>query len=127
MAKKQFEVYELPEDLTMPLLAAVRLLERSINPAFSFVLRCLNCSQYRVKPVASASGDGSVIGLQCHNPDCLRTIKFLRPLRWDADDLPERLRQQPASALKAPKDKKAKVTPAPEWIEDAFNLVQPDE
>ena len=120
-----FEVYELPEDLTMPLLAAVRLMERTINPAFSFVLRCLNCGEYRVKAVASKKAAKTIIGLQCFNPECKRTIKFVRPLSWDADDFPERLRQQPPSALKEPDKSKAKVVTDPKWIDDAFDIVSP--
>ena len=120
-----FEVYELPEDLTMPLLAAVRLMERTINPAFSFVLRCLNCGEYQIKSVASKKDPKTIIGLQCHNDECKRTIKFARPLRWDADDLPERLRQQPVSALKEPGKEKARVVTDPKWINDAFDIVSP--
>ena len=121
----EFEVYELPEELTVPLLAAIRLMERTINPAFSFVLRCLNCGEYVIKSVKSKKDPSSIIGLQCHNTECKRTIKFARPLRLDADDIPERLRQQPASALKEPGKAKAKVKTDPKWIDDAFDIVSP--
>ncbi len=122
---KDFEVYEMPEELTMPLLAAVRLLERTLNPAFSFVLRCLSCGKYEVGPVASVKDEGSIIGLQCAS--CKRTIKFTRPLRFDADDFPDRLRKQPASALTEPGKGKAKVTMDPKWLNDAFDLVTPED
>lgn len=124
MAKSEsFEVFELPEELTIPLLAAIRLMERAVNPAYQFVLRCGNCGNYIIRPVGSVKGDGKIIGLQCFDQECKRTIKFAKPLDWTADDLPERLRHQPATALTEPGKSKAKVVADPKWIADAFKLV----
>ena len=128
MAKKQeLTVWGLPEELVLPLLAAVRLMERTINPAFDFVLRCNKCGGMEVESVQSVKDDGTTIGIRCKADGCGQVIKFGRKLDKTAPDFPARLLAIPDSALTAPGDDKPRLTPNKKWTQDAFTLVLGDE
>ena len=119
MAKKR--VWLLPEDLVLPMLAAVRLLEKSMNPAFDFVLRCNQCGQMNVQSVASVKDKDVTIGIACNTEGCGEVIKFERKLDRNDSDFPARLQKVPDSALTPPAGKTKKTSP--KWIADAFRIV----
>lgn len=128
MAKKQeLTVWTLPADLVIPFLAAVRLMERTANPAFDFLMRCNSCKQVNVRAVRSVKDPHSIIGYQCQVEECGTTIKFERKLDFRAPDFPARLKDVPESALVEPTNVKPKVTPDPKWIDEAFEIVMHDE
>lgn len=125
--RQKLEVWTLPEDLVLPLLAAVRLMERTINPAFDFIFRCNKCGEMDVKEVKSAKGDGTTIGIRCEADGCGQVIKFGRKLDLNASDFPARLKSSPDSALVPPGEEKSKVTASNKWIQEAFTLVLGDD
>lgn len=123
MKKKKLTVWTLPEELVIPFLAAVRMMERTVNPAFDFLLRCNACKQIMVKPVRSVKDKNSIIGFQCGIEDCGQTIKFGRKMNFKAPDFPTRLYGVPESGLIEPEGIWAKVKPDPNWVDDAFKIL----
>lgn len=112
----EFEVFEMPEDLVQPTVAALRVFERSLNPAFLVVLRCGKCGGYGAQPVASRKKDRAFIGVQCTNDECKRTIKFGRPIDFEEATMPARLKHKPDSALEG------KVKAEKRWTKLVFDI-----
>jgi len=107
------QVYTLNSEWTLTFLAAWRTLEKTINPAMQFLIRCAECKQFSIDVVRSVKDENVVIGLQCQTNNCGVTIKFEKPIDPSADDFPERFRKdRPSSELTAPKGKKAKANKA---------------
>ena len=102
MAKSSdLRIYTLPEVWALPLVAAWRTFEKTINPAFKFVLYCVNCGEANAEIVRSRKAKDAIIGIQCQADDCGQTIKFEVPIDPEAEDFPARLESFPPSALKS--------------------------
>lgn len=122
MSKKKLRVWKLPAELSIPYLAAFRLIERSVNPAFDLILRCNNCGGMNNAVVSSVNRKSKKIGIQCSNKNCGQTLKFEEPIDVEAKGFPDRLRKAPESALVPPKGAK-KTKPDPEWTDEVFGIV----
>ncbi len=100
MAKKNLTVYLLPKRWVIPFLAAYRVMERSLNPAFTFILRCAKCGKMggdKVKYVMSRKNPEAIIGLQCEN--CGQTVKLEGMIDPKSKGFPKRLRKEHPSVL----------------------------
>lgn len=87
----------MPKQWAYPFVSAWRVFERTLNPAFSFIIRCLNCGATKVQFVMSTKNPKALLGLECAS--CLQTIKFEELIDPDAEDFPARLRTHPDSVL----------------------------
>lgn len=125
MAKKKEElhVWTLPEEMVIPLLAAWRLLERGINPAFDFLMRCNKCGKMSAETVRSIKDDTAFIGIRCKTEGCGQVVKFGRQMRIDDPDMPERLKTPPKSVLIPPEGGKPPSVAKEEWVAEAFEFV----
>lgn len=125
-AKPKLRVWTMPGELAIPFLAAVRLMERTVNPAFDFLLRCNHCGGTTVKAVRSVKKAHVLIGFQCQNDDCKEVVKFAEPIDFKSSTFPARLKDQPDSAIIPPASSKTSK-PDTKWIDEAFKLVMEDE
>ena len=126
MAKKKKEdlqVWTLPEEMVIPLLAAWRLLERGINPAFDFLMRCNKCGEMGAESVQSVKNDGSFIGIRCKTEGCGQVVKFGRPMSVEDSDMPERLKTSPKSVLIPPDGGEPVSVASEEWVAETFKFV----
>lgn len=113
MAKKNLKLYTLPEEWSYPLVASWRVFEKTLNPAFFFILRCGNCEEMNSDFVYSVKSNEVAIGIQCQTEGCGQTLKFDGKIDANADDFPERLRApRPSSVLTGPDGKKPKTKKA---------------
>lgn len=99
MAEKR-RVHLLPKSWTLPFTAAWRTFERTLNPAFSFLIKCENCGAVGhpdVTFVASKKNPKAVLGLECTK--CLTTIKFEGTIDGDHREFPKRLKERALSVL----------------------------
>ena len=102
VSKKNLRIWTLPKEWVMNFVAAWRTFERTVNPAFQFLLRCTNCHQVgSAQFVKSVKGEG-LIGLQCQTSNCGQTIKFGRKIGTNDPDFPERFISDPPTVLDSP-------------------------
>lgn len=114
-SKKDLEIWVLPKEMVLPLVAAWRTLEKSINPAINFILQCSKCG----KGTATDGSQGPtfilsvkkkndmpvLIGLQCKTEGCTMVVKFEKPISPADPDFPSKLQKYPATALTDPNGK----------------------
>lgn len=103
------EVHILPEELTLPLFAAWRTLEKCLNPVFSFPLKCSSCQKLSagdgsqgpsfIVSKKKLNGQAVIIGIQCVTEGCKMVVKFERSISPGNEDFPSRLRHYPKSGL----------------------------
>lgn len=106
---KELEVWILPEDMVLPFLAAFRTLEKSVNPVFTFPMKCSKCNKFSdgtgsqgptfVKSKKKKRDFDVVIGIKCETEGCNMVIKFERPISPGDDDFPQRLKAYPKTSL----------------------------
>lgn len=115
----ELEVWTLPEDLVLPLIAAWRVMEKSLNPAFSFPMKCSKCGKLSdanknqgpqfTRSKKERNGFPIIIGIKCQTENCTMVIKFERPISPGDPDFPQRLKRYPASALTDPEGAEGSV------------------
>ncbi len=113
------EVHVMPEEFVLPFIAAWRVLERCLNPIFSFPIRCSKCgrnsdAQHSQGPAFVLSSKKVndkplMIGVQCKTEGCNMVIKFETPISSGDDDFPQRLSGYPDSVLQKPSGTKKAV------------------
>lgn len=113
------EVHVMPEEFILPFIAAWRVLERCINPIFSFPVRCNKCgknseAQHSQGPAFVLSKKTKkdkpvLIGIQCQTENCDMVIKFETPISSGDKDFPQRLAGYPDSVLQGPNGKKKPI------------------
>lgn len=113
------EVHVMPEEFILPFIAAWRVLERCINPVFSFPIRCNKCGRMSdaqrsqgpafVTSSKSKNDKPVLIGIQCTTENCDMVIKFEKPISPGDDDFPQRLSGYPDSVLQKPSGTKKAV------------------
>lgn len=106
MAKDKRTIWTLPTRWGLPFLAAWRTFEKTINPAFVFIIRCANCGasgKDRVRFVKSVKTPSAVIGIECNS--CKQTLKFEDGIDSEAPDFPDRLRGPRADSILEPPNK----------------------
>lgn len=97
---KPKNLFEMSRQWVLPFVASWRTFEKTLNPAFYFVLRCGECGAFGsdfIKTIKSKKKGSAILGLQC--TECQQTLKFEGLADPDADDFPQRLRNTPLSAL----------------------------
>ncbi len=90
-------VHLMPKTWAYPFVSAWRVFERTLNPAFTFVIRCSACGAKKAHFVMSTKTPNALLGLECKS--CLLTIKFEDVIDPDAEDFPVRLLTKPDSVL----------------------------
>jgi hypothetical protein len=93
-------VFTMPKEWCYAFLAAWRTFERSMNPAFYFLIRCGNCGATgspKVQPVKSKKKPTAVLGIQCQQ--CKTALKFEGLIDSKADDFPQRLLNPPRNTV----------------------------
>lgn len=98
---KDRTVYEMPEDWTTNFVAAWRVFERTLNPAFGFLLKCGNCGALgkpEIDFVMSKKNEKAVLGIECSK--CLTTIKFNGTIDPTQQSFPKRLLTKTKSVLR---------------------------
>ncbi len=106
----KLEVHTMPEEFTLAFVAAWRVMERCLNPVFSFPIKCNKCgkmsdAQHSQGPsfvTSNKSGKHRLIGMQCHTDDCDMVIKFEKPISSADKSFPNRLVDYPPSVLQKP-------------------------
>ncbi len=127
------EVHTIPEEFSLPFVAAWRVLERCLNPIFSFPIKCSKCGRISnaqnnqgpafVTSNKTKDGKPILIGLQCRTEDCNMVIKFEKPISPGDSDFPKRLSPYPSSILQKPEGKKKVASIKDlELIESLLNL-----
>ena len=101
MKRDKLRLFELPEEYTDSFVAAYRVMEKTVNPAFYIVFHCAKCGASKAQFVHSVKNESVIIGIQCRSPGCGQTIKFMRPIDRHAPDFPDRLKDYPKSALES--------------------------
>lgn len=111
-------IWTLDEDMVLPFVAAWRILERSINPAMSLIIKCNKCGKMStaqqdqgpnfVVSKKQKKGLPVLIGIQCQTDGCGQVIKLGRPVSPADQDFPSRLQKRPPSALTDPHGKTGK-------------------
>lgn len=93
-------VYEMPNEWVETFAAAWRVMEKSLNPAFWFLMKCGKCGEIGDKHidfVKAKKKKGAILGMQC---ECGQTIKFVGYLNPASDTFPARLRKKTKSVLR---------------------------
>ncbi len=90
-------VHLMPKTWAYPFVSAWRVFERTLNPAFTFVIRCEACGATESRFVMSTKVPKALLGLECKS--CLQTIKFEDIIDPDAEDFPARLLTHPDTVL----------------------------
>lgn len=125
MAKKpNRQVWVMPKRWILNFMAAWRTFERTLNPAFAFLFKCVNCGAVGyplIRMVKSVSSERAFIGMEC--TECLNTIKFEEPVSDEDDDFPERLKKRGISVLVPPDGEAANSDFDLEDIEDIAELL----
>lgn len=103
-------IWVMPKDWVMNFVAAWRVFERTLNPAFYFLLQCGKCKliNKQIRVVKSVKTN-ELIGMECTN--CGQTIKFGRKIGLDSEDFPTRLAPVPDSVLIDPDGEVAEADP----------------
>lgn len=108
----------------MNFVAAWRVFERTLNPAFYFIIKCGKCGQNGTAQfVKSTTMAGTLIGMECSN--CGQTLKFARKIGLNDPDFPSRLEPKPQSVLIDPDGKQAES--GGDDVELLTELMFPDE
>ena len=107
----KLRVWLMPKDWVINFIAAWRVFERTMNPAFHFLIKCANCGAIgQVEMVHSKNEEGMLIGMQCLTDDCGQTLKFGRKIGVNSPDFPERLAEVGESVLTDPQGEEAAGT-----------------
>ena len=103
------KVHTLPKEFTLPLVAAWRTLEKTINPVFKMIMRCSSCGKMSdlnntqgpafILSKKKKHGMPIIIGIQCKTEGCDMVIKFEEPISTGDESFPARFQKQPATAL----------------------------
>lgn len=127
------EVWTLDEDLVMPFIAGWRVMERSLNPAMSMIIKCNKCGKVStaqqdqgpafVLSKKKKNGMPIIIGIQCYTEGCGMVIKFGRQISPADSDFPSRLQKKPPSALTDPQGKAGKKLTA-KGLEEVESLLE---
>lgn len=94
------KVHTMPKQWGYPFAAAWRVFERTLNPAFIFLIKCTNCGSTgppSIGFVMSKKKPKAMLGLECGN--CLQTVKFSGLIDPEAEDFPARLLTKPGTVL----------------------------
>lgn len=113
--KKDRKLFVLAERWGIAFTAAWRTMERTVNPAFYFLLKCSGCGSIgapTIRFVKSKKRENAIIGLECTS--CLTTVKFDGMLDPSDESFPARLLERPASVLAMPGGKPLKDGEPPE-------------
>lgn len=116
--KTKRKVHLLPRSWVYPFTAAFRTFEKTLNPAFSFLMKCEDCGAAgfpNVQFVHSKKNPKAVIGMECTK--CLNTIKFEGTIDGDAEDFPARLMTRAYSVLQLNGKKAKDDTPGEGYLE----------
>lgn len=123
MAKpKEREVAVLPSEWTLSMVSAWRVFERSLNPSFSFLIKCNKCGEVghpMVTFVMSKKNEKAILGMECTS--CLNTLKFEGTIDGSAEDFPQFLKGQGKSVLTIDGDEPGDYEQPDEYLEMMFD------
>ena len=116
----KMKIHILPEELVLPFVAAWRVLEKSVNPVFSFPMKCNSCGKMSENTQSQGpafvlsnkqkNGMPVLIGIQCKTEGCDMVVKFEKPISPGDESFPARLQKYPKSALSEPDGVPGKIS-----------------
>jgi len=111
-------IWQMPKRWVLPFIASWRVFERTLNPAFYFLIKCAKCGTTgspKVRTVRSNKRDEVLIGIECS--ECGNTLKFEGAADPEAPEFPDRLKGSRADSVLTPPDEEE-----PEWVHDLDDL-----